>query len=133
MAGGDTVTLGTSGATGTFASQDAGTGITVSVAGLTISGPAVTAGDYALTQPTTTANITPLPITVTAASATKVYDGTDSSMATPTITSGGRSFRQTAVVTTLAGSAGQAASNNGTGNAARLAARATSTWPIHGQ
>ena len=116
---GDTVTLSTSGATGTFASRNVGAGITVSVAGLTVSGTAVTAGDYLLTQPTAPANITPLPITVTAASATKVYDGTDSSMATPTITSGGV-VSDSAVVTTLAGSAGQAASNNGTGNAARL-------------
>ena len=43
-------TLGTSGATGTFASKDVGTGIAVSVAGLTISG--AQASDYTLTQPT---------------------------------------------------------------------------------
>jgi hypothetical protein len=77
VAGGDTVTLGTSGATGTFAAKDAGTGITVSVAGLTISGMAVTAGDYSLMQPTTTANITAATLTVTGITAAdKTYDGT---------------------------------------------------------
>ncbi len=52
---GDTVTLGTSGATGMYASAKVGTGITVSVVGLTIGGSQ--AGDYTLTQPTTTGNI----------------------------------------------------------------------------
>ena len=60
--GGDTVTLDTSGATGTFASQDVGNGITVTVAGLALGG--AQASDYALTQPTTTANITPATLTV---------------------------------------------------------------------
>ena len=50
------VTLNTSAATGTFASPNVGTGITVTVAGMTISGPE--SGNYSLTQPTTTANIT---------------------------------------------------------------------------
>ena len=70
---GDTVTLGTSGATGTFAGKDVGTGIAVSVAGLTISG--AQAGDYTLTQPTTTANITPAGLTVSGLTAVnKVYN-----------------------------------------------------------
>ena len=80
---GDTVTLNTGGATGTFASQNVGTGITVTVAGLTISG--AQAGDYTLTQPTTTANITPAPLTVTAVTNTKVYDGTTTAAAIPTV------------------------------------------------
>ena len=72
---GDTVTLGTSGATGTFASQDVGQNITVSVTGLTIGGSQ--ASDYTLTQPTTTANITPATLTVTGITATnKTYNGT---------------------------------------------------------
>jgi hypothetical protein len=72
---GDTVTLNASGATGTFASKDAGTGITVTVSGLALSGPQ--AGDYTLTQPTTTANITPAPLTVTGIlPKDKVYDST---------------------------------------------------------
>jgi hypothetical protein len=86
VASGDTVTLGTSAATGTFASKDVGQNFTVSVAGLTVSGTAVTAGDYTLTQPTTTANITALAITVTAVTDTKTYDGTTSASVTPTIT-----------------------------------------------
>jgi trimeric autotransporter adhesin len=70
---GDTVNLSTSGATGTFASQNVGTGITVTVAGLTISGAQV--GDYTLTQPTTTANITPAGLTVSGITASNmVYD-----------------------------------------------------------
>ena len=59
---GDSVTLNTGGAAGIFASKDAGTNITVQVSGLTISGPQ--AGDYTLTQPTTSANITPAALTI---------------------------------------------------------------------
>jgi hypothetical protein len=53
---GDMVTLNTAGATGSFTSKDVGTGISVRVAGLAISGPE--AGNYALVQPTATADIT---------------------------------------------------------------------------
>jgi len=70
---GDTVTLNSGSATGTFASDNVGTGITVTVAGLTISG--AQAGDYTLTQPTTTADITPAVLTVSGIAATnKVYN-----------------------------------------------------------
>jgi hypothetical protein len=48
---GDAVTLDASGATGTFAAKDAGTGIPVAVAGLLLGG--AQAGDYTLVQPTT--------------------------------------------------------------------------------
>src|SRR5207245_16673 len=54
---GDTVTLNTAGATGTFATKAVGNNITVQVSGLSLIGPQ--AFDYRLTQPTTTANITP--------------------------------------------------------------------------
>ena len=91
---GDTVTLGTSGAVGTFASKDVGQNITVSVSGLTIGGSQ--AEDYTLTQPTTTANITARAITVTATSYEKVYDGTTSAAAMPTITSGSLAAGDTA-------------------------------------
>src|SRR5207249_409852 len=60
---GDTVTLSTAGATGTFATKDVGNGITVTLSGVTIGGPQV--GDYTLTLPGLTANITPAPLTVT--------------------------------------------------------------------
>jgi hypothetical protein len=74
---GDTVNLITDAATGTFAGKDVGNGIAIAVAGMTLSGPQ--AGDYTLTQPTTSANITPAPLTVTGIKASdKVYDSTKS-------------------------------------------------------
>src|SRR5204863_172638 len=60
---GDTVTLATGSATGTFASAGVGTNKTVTVSGLTIGG--ADAGNYTLTQPTTTADITAKALTVT--------------------------------------------------------------------
>jgi hypothetical protein len=71
----DQVTLNSSGATGTFATTNVGTGITVTVSGLTLTG--ADAGDYVVRQPTTTANITAAPLTVTGITAeNKPYDGT---------------------------------------------------------
>ena len=70
--------------------------------------------NYAVTTvANTTGQITPRAIVVTAAAATKVYDGTTSSTTAPTIT-------RPSVVSTLAGSAGQTGSSNGTGSAARF-------------
>jgi hypothetical protein len=57
---GDTVTLNTAGATGAFADPNLGIGKVVTVAGLTIGG--ADAGNYVLTQPTTTASIYTQPI-----------------------------------------------------------------------
>ncbi len=72
---GDTVTLGTGGAAGTFAQSAVGSNITVTVSGLTLSG--ASASNYTLTQPTTTASITAKTLTVTGISANnKTYDGT---------------------------------------------------------
>ena len=82
VASGDTlVTFDVSGVTGTFASPDAATGITVQVAGITFDGATqdgtAASVDYTLTQPTTTANITPATLTVTGITANnKPYDGT---------------------------------------------------------
>ena len=71
---GDNVTLsGTP--TGTFASANVGTGITVTVSGLGLNGSA--AGNYTLTEPTLTANISAAPLTVTG-SGTQVYGGSPS-------------------------------------------------------
>ena len=70
---GDSVTLNTDGAAGIFASKDAGTNITVQVSGLTISGPQ--AGDYTLTQPTTSANITKADATIMVTPYSVTYDG----------------------------------------------------------
>ena len=78
--GGDSVTLSTAGATGAFADKNVGTGKTVTVSGLTISG--ADAGNYTLTQPTATANITAKALTVTATGIDKVYDATTAATVT---------------------------------------------------
>src|SRR5262249_42836646 len=80
---GDTVNLSKAGATGTFASKDASAGIAVNIAGLAISG--AQAGDYVLSQPATTANITPAILTIIAAANTKTFDGNNSAAAVPTV------------------------------------------------
>jgi hypothetical protein len=96
----------------TYDTKNAGTGKTLSVAaGYTVS-DGNSGGNYTVTVATTTGQITALPITVTAATSTKTYDGTTSSTATPTITSD--------LVTTLAGAARQYGSSDGTGGAARF-------------
>jgi hypothetical protein len=73
-ASGDIVTLDTSAATGTFANKNVGTTNTVTVSGLALGG--TNAGNYTLTQPTATANITPAPLTPTITAASRGYDGT---------------------------------------------------------
>ncbi len=71
---GDTVSLVTTNVTGLFTSKDAGTNIPVNLTGIALGGQQ--AGDYALT-PTTTATITPAPLSVSGIIANdKVYDGT---------------------------------------------------------
>lgn len=73
----DVVNLDTTGATGAFTDPNVGTGKTVLVSGLTIAG--ADAGNYTLTQPATTANITQAGLTVTGIEAqSKIYDGTNS-------------------------------------------------------
>ncbi len=71
--GSDNVTLGTAGAAGYFADKNVGMAKTVTVTGLTIGGSA--AANYALVQPTLTANITPRTLTVTPNALNKAYDG----------------------------------------------------------
>jgi len=73
VVGSDDVTLVTSGASGAFSDENVGNGKTVTVSGLTLAG--TDAGNYSLTQPTTTANITVLHITGTFTADNKVYDG----------------------------------------------------------
>jgi gliding motility-associated-like protein len=71
---GDFVTLIKTGASGTFASRNAGSSKTVAVSGFTLSG--ADAGNYTLAQPSLTANITPAALTVSGVTANdKVYDG----------------------------------------------------------
>jgi len=74
--GSDAVSLSTSGATGTFASSNAGNNIAVATTGFTLTG--AQQADYRLVQPAgLSANITPATLTITGVSATnKVYDGT---------------------------------------------------------
>ncbi|OWK40163.1 beta strand repeat-containing protein [Fimbriiglobus ruber] len=90
MFGTDDVHLISTGATGTFASKDVNTGITVTTSGFTLTGNQ--AVDYTLTQPTTTASITPATLTVTGVTAgNKVYDGTT----TATLNTGGATLTGT--------------------------------------
>ena len=86
IVGADSVSLVTASATGTFADKDIGTAKIVTIDGLTLAG--ANAGNYLLTQPTRTADITKRPITVTAVTDTKTYDGTTSSIGVPTLSGG---------------------------------------------
>ena len=80
--GSDAVTLADM-SEGTFSQANAGTDIVVTTSPMILTGSAT--GNYTLTQPTgLKANITPKPVTVTAAAANKVYDGTTSAAGTPT-------------------------------------------------
>jgi len=81
LVNGDAVTLVTSTATGSFDDRNVGVGKTVSVTGLTTAGDLGT--NYFLIQPTATANISKLSVTVTAVADTKTYDGTTTSAGTP--------------------------------------------------
>ncbi len=74
---GDTVTVNSSGATGTFANANVGAGKTVQVAGIAASG--ADGGNYSVTQPTTTANITPASVTIAISNLSFTYDGTPKS------------------------------------------------------
>jgi hypothetical protein len=83
----DLVTLvGAGSAVGVFADRNAGLAKTVSISGLTLGGTG--AGNYTLTQPTRTANITKKPITITAVTDSKTYDGTATSSGVPTLSAG---------------------------------------------
>src|SRR5207253_3166263 len=71
---GDSVALGTTNAAGAFSDKNVGNNKTVTISGLTISG--TDAGNYTLTQPTTTADIQAKALTVTGITAgNKTYDG----------------------------------------------------------
>jgi hypothetical protein len=80
---GDVFTV--SDASASFPDQNAGTGQTVTISGIAISG--ADAGNYALqtTTAVTTANIAPAPLTITATTNTKPYDGTTSAAAIPSV------------------------------------------------
>ncbi|KAB1155614.1 InlB B-repeat-containing protein [Flavobacterium luteum] len=67
------VVLSTAGATGAFDTKDFGTGKTVTISGLSISG--ANAGNYNINATTTTANIAVRPITITATNQIKCAGG----------------------------------------------------------
>ncbi len=74
---GDDVDIDTSGATATFADKNVGSGKTVTVMGLSLTGADM--GNYTLIQPTITADITPRELTFTdITGVNKIYDGTTS-------------------------------------------------------
>ncbi|GAB3040273.1 hypothetical protein GCM10027285_26440 [Oleiagrimonas citrea] len=74
---GDSVNLVTSGGTANFADANAGTGKSVTISGLSLSGSS--SADYTVTGIVTTADITARPLTVTlTGNPTKSYDGTTS-------------------------------------------------------
>jgi outer membrane protein OmpA-like peptidoglycan-associated protein len=76
----DTVTLNHNSATATFADKNVGTGKTITIAGITISG--TDAANYSLTQPSTSANITAKTITVTGITANnRIYNATNTATA----------------------------------------------------
>jgi len=80
---GDTLTLGGT-PSGAFADKHAATSKPVTVTGLTIGG--AQAADYTLAQQSgLTANVAQLPVTVTAVTASKPYDGTTAAAGTPTL------------------------------------------------
>ncbi len=70
----------------TFTDTNAGIGKSVTVTGVTLSG--TESGNYVLGSLMTTGDITPRPITITAATSTKTYDGTTDSGSIPDLTSG---------------------------------------------
>lgn len=84
-----------------FANRHAGTGKTITPTGVIYDrGGGDVSGNYTITFIDATSGvINPLPISVTAADDTKVYDGTTNSTATPTITSGALAVGDTAAWT----------------------------------
>ena len=84
----DVVTLNSGSAVGNYDDKHVGTGKTVTVTGFTLGG--ANGGAYALPSPNQfaglTADITIRPVTVSAVSDTKVYDGTAASAASPSYT-----------------------------------------------
>ena len=71
---GDTVDLDTAAAAGTFADKNVGVAKAVTISTLNLTG--ADAGNYILTPPSLTANITAKALTVTATANDKIYDGT---------------------------------------------------------
>jgi hypothetical protein len=77
---GDVVTLAAGSAVGTFADKNVASGKPVTVSGLTLDG--ADAGNYALTQPLATADISRRSLVISATGVNKSYDGTADAIAT---------------------------------------------------
>jgi gliding motility-associated-like protein len=108
---GDVVTLVSSGATGSFANKNVGTGKAVTTSGFTTGG--ADAGNYNVVQPSLSANITKSTLTVSGITTiNKVYDATTSA----TLNTGSESlagiFGTDAVTLNSAGSTGTFANKN---------------------
>lgn len=86
LVGGETVTI--NGGAAAFDTEHVGVGKTVTVTGLNLVADAVSANYLFTDTDSTTASITARPITVTAQSNAKVYDGLTTSVTLPTVTSG---------------------------------------------
>jgi hypothetical protein len=84
--GGDDVTIDSSSASGSFADANVGNGKTVTASGVTLGGG--DAGNYTVTQPTTTADITKATATVTIGNLSQTYDGSPKSVSVSTTPSG---------------------------------------------
>ena len=82
----DVVTLVTSGASATFSDKNVGNGKPVNITGLALAGSGT--ANYLLLQPSRSGNITKRPVTITAATDSKGYDGTVSSIGVPALTGG---------------------------------------------
>jgi hypothetical protein len=76
----DTVSLNTTGVSGTFSDKNVGTNKTVQISGLTLGG--TDASNYNLIQPSTTASIMQRTLKVSATAANKTYDGTTTAAVT---------------------------------------------------
>jgi len=83
VTGDTTVTLADGSAAGTFSQSDVGNGLAVTTTGFNLTGTG--AGNYSISQPAFTANITPKPLTIAFDAAnqpTKIYDGTNAATLT---------------------------------------------------
>ncbi|MBT8633306.1 filamentous hemagglutinin N-terminal domain-containing protein [Polynucleobacter paneuropaeus] len=84
---GDAVTLNTSSLSGVFADKNVGNGKTVLISGVVLAG--ASSSNYQLSggaNTTTTANITPAPLSITGNNLTTTYNGSTQSLVAPTVT-----------------------------------------------
>ncbi|MDH6513089.1 YDG domain-containing protein [Polynucleobacter sphagniphilus] len=83
---GDTVSVNTSNLSGTFVDKNVGTAKTVNISGVVLGGSS--SANYQLSggaNTTTTANITPAPLTITGSNLTTTYNGAAQSLTSPTV------------------------------------------------